>query len=261
MPTKNEMAATMTRDAAARAGVLMADEAGAVISKNSKKLFGFSRKMLPEGLPQDPKLYIFSVSEYGEIVNLGAGFRQYAVHPCPEGADYGEPCVILPLNFFEEMKVDQTEHTFHSGEQLADAILKIGPGMVAIQDKRRYGWFKSYSNPPLAEEVQAAKNLYTVKCQELFQAANRYYAANQLSEITDEHRRASRWLGQKVQWEKTQKQNIECPGCGEPVVKGVIWHATPHGCGYIFDLEAYDERFPGNRNTTKRKPKESNEAN
>src|ERR1700730_821263 len=113
-PTKNQLAATLSKSQAASVGILDANQAVENITANSKKMYGFTRKQVPEGLPTEPKLYIFSISEYGEDVNLGPGFKIYTVQACPEDEDYGEPCIIDPLNFFEEAKVDVTEHTFTS---------------------------------------------------------------------------------------------------------------------------------------------------
>lgn len=245
-PSKNQIAATMTQTQARAAGILSAPEAQSVYTSNSKKLFGFTRKMLPppESLPTEPKQYLYSVSEYGDMVNLGPGFPLYEVHAYQEDSDgepVWEPCIIPPIVFFEEAKVDVTEHTFHSGPQIVEAILKIGPGMNASWDRRKVGWFASSHYPPLEEEVNRAKELYRAECTRLLQEGNRYAAANQLLEINETHRRAAKYLGQKVEWSKPLVQMVECPGCGENVRKGIIWHATPMGCGYIWDKEKYTE--------------------
>jgi len=236
VPSKNEIAATMSRSEAARAGIIDANQAVEKITTNSKRMYGFTRKMIPSDFPTEPKLYIYSISEYGEQVNLGPGFQVYEVPACPEDKQYGAPCVILPFNFFEEAKVDVTEHTFTSGKQIVDAILKVGPGMNASMDKRRLGWFVSDSNPPAADEVEHAKKLYGAECKRLFQEANRYASANQLNEINETHRRAARFLGQTVTWDKPQEKMVDCPGCKEKVREGAAVHATPY-CGYVFNWE------------------------
>ncbi len=233
-PSKNQIAATLSQSEAQRAGVLSAQQATEVITTNSKRMYGFTRKMIPHDFPTEPKLYIYSVSEYGEIVNLGPGFPLFEVKACPEGEKYGEPCVIFPFNFFEEAKVDVTEHTFTSGKQIVDAILKVGPGMAAAQDKRRLGWFVSDTNPPTAEEVEHANSLYLAECKKLFEDASRYFRSNQLNEINEMHRRAARVMGQKVDWDKPQERMVDCPGCKEKVREGSIIHAAPY-CGYVFD--------------------------
>ena len=233
-PSKNEIAATMSRGEAARSGVIDANQAVEKITTNSRRMYGFTRKIAPSDFPTEPKIYIYSISEYGEQVNIGPGFPGYEVKACPEGAAYGQPCVILPFNFFEEAKVDVTEHTFTSGNQIADAILKLGPGMNAGMDKRRLGWFRSDTNPPTSEEVAHANELYTIECKRLFQEANRYFAANQINEINEMHRRAARWLGQNVTWDKAESKMVDCPGCKEKVREGAAVHATPY-CGYVFD--------------------------
>lgn len=243
-PSKNQLAATLAKSQAASVGILDANQAVEHITSNSKKQYGFTRKMIPEGLPTEPKLYIFSISEYGDIVNLGPGFKLYEVPPCPEGKEYGEPCVIDPINFFEEAKVDVTEHTFTSGQQIADAIMRVGPGMNAAWDRRKVGWLVSSTNPPSDAEIKQAVNIYVQECSRLIREGNRYAAANQLNEINETHRRAAKYNGQKVDWDKPQYKMQDCPGCGEKVRDGIIWHATPHGCGYVFDMEGFRLRFP-----------------
>jgi hypothetical protein len=255
MAIKDKIAATLTKGEAAKAGVLDANQAAEVITSNSRKQYGFTRKMVPTGLPTEPKLYIYSVSEYGShvvdgksdgtgIVNLGPGFKQFEVYACPDGDDYGEPCILDPIYFFEEAKVDVTEHTFQSGQQMADAIMMIGPGMAAQLDRRNIGWFVSPNCPPKDEEVDRAKEIFTAQCQRLIREADSYYARNQLNEINETHRRAAKYLKQnKKAWVSIEYKMIDCPGCMEPVREGIIYHAPPAGCGYIFDTEEYNKRY------------------
>lgn len=235
MPSKNIAAATLTRAQAEAQGVITASDPGevaAVITSNTRKLFGFTRKVMPQGLPKEPKIYIYSVSEYGEIIDLGPGFTRYEVLPCPEGEDFGDPCEIPPVTIMEEAKVDVTEHTFFSGQDISNAILKIGPGMNAAWDKRNWGWFQSTSNPPTEAEVKQALNLYTKTCQRLLQEGNRYSSANKLDEINETHRRAARFLRQKVDWDKPQLKMVDCVSCGESIKAGAIIHAVPY-CGAV----------------------------
>lgn len=236
MPTKNEIAATMTRSQASQHGVVDHTGAREAITSNSRKMFGFTRKMLPPGLPTEPKLYVYSVSVYGEIVNLGPGFPIFYVESCPAGEDYGEPTIIDPLYFMEEAKTDVTEFTPHTGQQIADAIMKVGPGMNASWDRRKQGWFVSTHCPPTNEEVDRAVSIYTAECKRLLEIANSYASRNLLNEINEEHRRAASYLKQKVDWDKPLNKMVDCPGCQEPVRAGAIMHATPY-CGYVFNWE------------------------
>jgi len=255
MAVKDQIAATLSRGEAARAGVLTADQAQEVITTNSRKQYGFTRKQVPQGLPTEPKLYIFSVSEYGStvdeegmsdgagIVSLGPGFRQFEVFRCPDGDDYGDACVIDPIHFFEEAKVDVTEHTFHSGQQIADAIMQIGPGMAAALDRRNVGWFVSKTKVPTDKEIEKAVEIFTAQCQRLVREADSYYARNQLNEINETHRRAAKYLKQKKAWLSIEHKMIDCPGCGEPVREGIIWHGPANVCGFIFNQEEYNKHF------------------
>jgi hypothetical protein len=255
MAIKDKIAATLTRGEAVRAGVLDANQAAEVITSNSRKQYGFTRKVVPTGLPTEPKLYIYSVSPYGSkivdgqsdgagIINLGPGFRQFEVFCCPDGEDYGDPCIVDPIHFFEEAKVDVTEHTFQSGQQMADAIMMIGPGMAAALNKQLIGWFVSSNYPPKDEEVDKAVEIYTAQCQKLVREADNYYARNQLNEINEMHRRAATYLKQnKKAWVSIEYKMIDCPGCMEPVREGIIFHAPPAGCGYIFDPAEYNKRY------------------
>jgi hypothetical protein len=256
MAVKDRIAATLTKGEAIRAGVLDANQAAEVITSNSRKQYGFTRKMVPVGLPTEPKLYIYSVTEYGShivdgqsdgagIVNLGPGFPMFEVFACPDGDDYSEqPCVIDPIHFFEEAKVDVTEHTFQSGQQMADAIMMIGPGMAASLNRTNIGWFISSSNPPKDAEIDRAKEMFTAQCQRLLREADSYHARNMLNEINETHRRAAKWLKQtKKPWVSVEFKMIDCPGCMEAVREGIIYHAPPQGCGYIFDIEEYNKRY------------------
>ena len=247
MPSKNLLAATLPRSAAAESGILTADDAVRVVSANSKKLFGFTRKILPKGIPSEPKRFIFSVSDYGELVDLGPGLPKFEVKPCEEGEEHGPVCAIPPIVFFEEAKVDVTEMTPVTDVELVDAILRIGPGMDQKNDRRKLGWFVSEHNPPKKEEVARAVALYVQRCKELVEKGNQYAEARQFNEINEEHRRAAKYIRAKVNWNQTQHKMVDCPGCGESVREGIVWHATPHGCGYIFDTKEYDERFAAGR--------------
>lgn len=237
MPSKNEMAAVVSRDQAARNGVLDATAAGTVVGQNFKKLHGFQRKVKPEGFPTEPKTYIFSVSEMGEKVNIGAGFPVFEVFACPEGEDYGPACIINPGYFFEELKVDQTEHSFHSAMQIIDSILKLGPGMNAAWDRRKQGWFMSQTNPPRDEDVERAQSIYREECSRLVAEADRFFAAQELKEIAEIHRRSARYIKQTSKpWMSVNQQMIDCPGCMQPIPAGSIVHRDPT-CGCVLDWD------------------------
>jgi hypothetical protein len=233
-PSKNELAATLSKGEASRLGVLDAPAVVEHITTNSKRMYGFTRKMVPEGLPTEPKLYIFSISEYGDQVNLGPGFKQYEIHACPSDKEYGEPCVIDPINFFEEAKVDVTEHTFTSGQQIADAIMKVGPGMNASWDRRKIGWLVSKTNPPSEEDIKRAVSIYTTECQRLFQEGERNATSgrpNAMWDVNETHRRAAAYLGQTVDWDKPSRKMVVCDGCGDRIPAGAPVHAGV--CGAV----------------------------
>ncbi len=109
--------------------------------------------------------------------------------------------------------------------------------MKADLNRARVGWFVSENYPPKQEEIEKATKIFIAECTRLLQEGNRYAQGNELKEINETHRRAAKYLKQKVEWDKPQTKMQDCPGCGEPVKDGVIWHATPHGCGYVFKLD------------------------
>jgi len=237
--TKNQIAATLSRAEAAQAGVLgfsSLSEAQTVINANARKLFGFTIKSLPPGFPTEPKIYIYNISEQGEEVNIGAGFPTFKVEACPEGEAYSDPCTVDPVYMPLEAKVDTTEFMPTTGQQVMESILKIGPGMNPSWDRRKLGWFASAHNPPKQQEVEAAIALHTQHCQFLLNQANAYASSGKLLEINETHRRAAKYLGQKVDWSKPLQKMIDCPGCGEMVKSTAIMHANP-SCGYVFRWE------------------------
>ena len=73
-------------------------------------------------------------------------------------------------------------------------------------------------------------------CQFLLNQANAYASSGKLLEINETHRRAAKYLGQKVDWSKPLQKMIDCPGCGEMVKSTAIMHANP-SCGYVFRWE------------------------
>jgi hypothetical protein len=237
---KDSAAETLSRAQAAAQGIVgfgSRAEANTIEPsvQHSKRLFGFTRKILPPGLPNMAVLFVYSVSDYGETVDVGSGLPKFTVEACPEGHTHGKACAIPCQVFLEEAKVDVTEFTPFTADQLADAIMKRGPGMPASLDRAKVGWFVSETNPPQQKEVDEAVKIYSEECQRLLRQGNQFAASNQLNEINETHRRAARFLRQKVDWDKATKKMAECPGCGELVREGVVWHATPAGCGHLFN--------------------------
>jgi len=239
----NLRAATMPKSALRAAGLLDSETATREIStRMSKKLYGFSRKQLPPDLPTEPRLWIFSVSEYGETVSLGAGFGEaWKIEPCPEGAQHGPACAIKPIYFQEEVVVDKTEHTPYTDVQIAECLMKQGAGLNASLDRRRVGWFVSRSEEPKQEEVAEAIRIYTTECKRLLDEGNQRARSGKpedMRDINEEHRRAAKFLGQNVDWDKPVAKMMTCPRCGEQVREGIIVHAAPY-CGHVFQLVPY----------------------
>lgn len=74
--------------------------------------------------------------------------------------------------------------------------------------------------------------------------ADSYYSMNKILEINEMHRRAANYTRQtKKPWVSISYKMVDCPGCMEPVREGIIFHAPPTGCGYIFDAEEYNKRY------------------
>jgi hypothetical protein len=127
---------------------------------------------------------------------------------------------------------------------MADAIMMVGPGMAAALNRANIGWFVSSHNPPLDAEVDRAKEIFTSQCQRLIREADGYHSRNMVNEINETHRRAAAYLKQtKKPWVSLEYKMIDCPGCMEPVRDGIVFHAPPAGCGYIFNPEEYNKRY------------------
>ena len=239
----NLKAATLPKSALRNAGLLDSETAQKEIStRMSKKLYGFSRKQLPPGIPSEPRVWLFSVSEYGETISLGAGFGEtWEIKPCPEGKDYGPACGVKPIYFQEEVVVDKTEHTPFTDVQIVKCLMKQGAGLNASLDRRRVGWFVSYENPPRPEAVAEAKRIYSAECKRLVEEGNKKSRSGKkedFDEINEENRRAAKFLKQNVDWDKAVSKMIDCPRCGEPVKEGIVVHAVS-SCGHVFQLLPY----------------------
>lgn len=226
MPTKNEMAATLSRAEAISQGILDSNAVQASMRSRSRKLFGFSRKAEPEDIPETPYVYIYSISEFGGQVRLGVGFPMFEVEACPEGQSHGPACVVKAAYFYEEAKIDQTEHTFISGNKVANCILSVGAGEQTRNDRRLVGWFRSDNDPPRAEEVKAAKDIYGKECKRLMAEANEFHRQSKGIEIHELHRMAAKYLGQKVAWDNPITKMIPCVGCGESIPENSVHHAV-----------------------------------
>lgn len=235
-PSKNLMAETMTRSEAMKNGVEVFNspqEVGQRVTVNNRKFFGFTRKQLPPNLPTEPRMFVFSVSEYADLCYIGPGFPTFRVESCPEGQEHGPACIVNALYFQEEAQVDKTEFNPHTSQQIVDAIMRVGPGMTAAVDRGRLGWFTSNHNPPLPEEIKRAQDIYTQECKRLLSEGNTYASAGRLNEINETHRRAANHLRQKVDWDKRVTKMVDCCVCGEAIKEGTILHAPPSGCGAV----------------------------
>src|SRR6266700_3293798 len=116
---KNTAAETLSKAAAGAAGVIGFDEAApaSILSTtaHSRRLFGFTRKVLPPDLPSDPIYFVYSISSYGETVDLGPGLPKFTVKACEPDEPHGEACAVPCQVFLEEAQVDKTEHTPFTG--------------------------------------------------------------------------------------------------------------------------------------------------
>jgi hypothetical protein len=237
----NIKAASMSKSQLRAAGLLDRDTAVQEIStRMSKKLYGFSRKQLPPGIPDEPRVWLFSISEYGETISLGAGFGEtWTIEPCPDGEQHGPACAVKPLYFQEEVVVDKTEHTPYTDVQIVECLMRQGAGLNASLDRRRVGWFVSYSNPPKQEEIEEAQRIYSVECRRLFDEANQMARSGKPEDykgINEEHRRAKKYLKQTADWDLPTQKMVTCPRCGDTVREGAMLHAA---CGHVFKLYEY----------------------
>lgn len=221
-------------------------QADAMIARSTSKLMGFRRKMRPT-LPKNPSatIYIYNISDQ-PYEWTQAGFPRFAVDACPAGKEYSEPVILDGENgsgvYIEEVKkVDETEFFLYNTNEIAFAICMAGPGMPPTIDRRRKGLFMSRTNPPAADEIARAKSLLTVDSQRLLKEGDNYHAHKQPMEISDEHVRAARYLGQEREWAKPQVLNMVCPGCGGNAPATAAVHSGPNGCGWVLNAEAYEK--------------------
>lgn len=260
------------------AGGLTAAQAQARIAADLKKKRGFARGIKPE-LPEQPPLYIFSVSDNGIFKTLAdgmyrwtqAGFQTFYVPPCPKDADYGPPifwhdngkkCEGIPgLIQFEHVKsIDiGTEWAIHRAEEVGAEIMRMGPGKPPHDSLENYGLFMSWDNPPKPEEVKIAQGKLTATLERLVKEGNLIYAQGEKKGtdgqmLGNEHFWAAAMLGQQEPWARGARKMVPCPHCQCDMPANAAVHYGPGGCGGVID---WDRAIEGGLKKESERPKQA----
>lgn len=182
-------------------------------------------------------IYIHNAGPYRWQIALGT-MGEYTLLPPVNGEAVG-PVVKIPYVVFETYATDMNKMAQRpwSGKKLAEDIVGIGPFKAAQQDLTRWGVFISSNEEPAKKEIEAARAKLKSRWVELVKEGDDLQAQGpmQIQNISAEHRRAAQELNLERDWSKMPTEMLNCPGCGEKVVPGIIMHAGRNGCGYVFD--------------------------
>jgi len=178
-------------------------------------------------------IYVFNVSPKSWVQHQGS-FGTFTIHAKEEGQRYSKPLVV-PAIVFEAVPNDIKTMSQRpwSGRKVVDDIICVGAFKSADADLRRWGVFVTTNNPPTEQEIADAEMALQRKCIELVQQADALFmqGPNEIINISADHRWACNKLNLDREWNKSPKQMIPCPGCGEPVHPEVAIHGGRHGCG------------------------------
>lgn len=213
-------------------------QAQSSIMSKMARLMGFRRKTRPI-LPEAAPIYIFNISDQ-ELAWQEPGFPRLVVPACQAGKEFSKPLRIEGIVLEEYLEDRSTEFNVYNGVEIAYAVLKIGPGMKKTLDLTDKGFFMSRSNPPSAPQLAEAKAKYLQNCQLLLNEADRIIASGESKGlngqmINETHKRAAAYLKQTREWNKSQVEMMDCPGCQQPIPKVTAVHGGQWGCGAVLD--------------------------
>lgn len=225
--------------------MVSAAQAQMMYASQTRKIMGFARTAIPELRAfNTPEFYIFNVGPE-EHTWRAPGFTPIHVPACPKDADHSKAVPIMEEYVEEYLGLNsKTELAWYKGFEIADAVLQTGAGMPPSNSLLKRGLFYTRNNPPLPEELNAAKERLVATYTQLVQQAEGASVTNQPKEINDENRRAAKFLGVKADWNKKYVPTIECPGCGEPIPSTLSVHLGKDGCGAVIDKVKAMELFP-----------------
>ncbi len=191
-------------------------------------------------------VYIFNVSprQQGPIQVNG---RNYIIPACLEGEDVSEPLKIPGTVFGEEFKrtigicTNEFSRTQEDGSEVARKIMGLAAFCKPDQDLRREGCFISETREAKSADVNAARDRFIERCNDLVNEARGFYSINNgmvtltsgrlVSNIASQHRMAAKYLGieQGEPWASKQTVQMQvCDGCGVSVRPGLAFCAN--GC-------------------------------
>lgn len=175
-------------------------------------------------LAENNPVFIFNVGPWKHIIRRGPFC--YDVRPCPAGAEYGEP-IRIPGVVFEDYPDSETtmKQLQYDGYQTALDLIGVGIGIPPEQSLQRYGVLVSKTDPPSADELQAANRLLDLECNSLIAEMN--IAASQGAAVAakvfqaDYHKKAAERLKKtpaECSWlqgtSTIASDRIACPFCG-----------------------------------------------
>lgn len=192
-------------------------------------------------------IYVFSLYPQPLEKRCGSAgvFRTLA---CLPGERISKPLVIPSvvrtpyLDALDgQMKTDDVEgkrvaedlmRPFMAGE--TETIWSVG------QNWEDFGVFWTLNEIPTDEEIAAARTKLEKTFKAALAEADLIEAQGRIQDIVPLMRLAATYFDEDRTWNRTFKKKVECPGCGDGVKAGIIFHPA---CGYIFDREAYDKNF------------------
>lgn len=191
-----------------------------------------------------PNVYIYNVGREAWPNRVGAG-KGYNIPACPKGEEYSKPIIVPTLSMVEYDPADGANNMAAlpvgalSGELngqhrigVVDDIIGISSGSPSLAlnttSLEWFGVFWSMSNPPLAEEVEAARNkrreMNQLRYSKGMEIVEQKMLENPDMSLRMQERKlyneAALELGYKQLWGDGNLALESCPECKEPVKPG-----------------------------------------
>lgn len=210
------------------------------VRKQQKQMNNWKLPLIPERsrkfADQHP-VYIYNVSDQRFLREMGS-LGAFTVFACEEGQEHSKPTRIpgivfehIPVEMFpKKMEVREID-----GQEVANAIIGLGPHMNKAQAIDKWGIFASENYPPTKQELAAANARLLETYHALVAEADAYAAEGpqELKNITSLHRKALAKTNQTRAWQAESRQMVLCEGCQESILPNVVKHT----CGAVRDWD------------------------